>query len=438
MKFIFKLFLVLYSATLCAESLDIQYLKSMIDSGKHAEVYVILSNQEEVFSGDLNLDYLFALSALESGHVEQSIAVFDRILSINPKFAGARLDLARAYFAVGSYDLARQELGVVAGENPPPHVVAVIKRYADAIEQKTKPKINSLTAYAELASGYDSNVNAATNKASISIPALNNLAVTLASSNLEKGSGYIAMNSGAELTHLVSSNFYVFGGVDVKKKNAFDASVFNTGSIDAHLGVRGGDDKNLYSLSAQQGRFYLGGISSRDTTGMTAQWMHAINSQNQMIFFGAHNWIRFNQEASKIENMNMAIGGVGWVHAFDAEAKFVVSPILMGGKEIEMNARANGDKEFFGGRLSAQYRLKDNISLFASVGEQAGFYQRENVAFLTKRLDHQYDANLGLQWQLNNNWSIRPQIARSKNDSNIEIYKYERTDFSVTARWDFK
>lgn len=438
MKFLIKIIFLLYASSLCAEELNIPHLKSIIESGKYAEAYELLSVQEETFSGNLDVDYLFALSALESGHVEQSIAVFDRILSINPKFAGARLDLARAYFAVGSYDLARQEMMVVSEENPPPLVLAVVKRYLAAIEEKTKPKVNTVTAYAEMTFGHDSNVNAATSKSSISIPALNNLTVNLASSNLEKSSNYLAMSTGAELTHLVAPNFYVFGGLDLKKKNGFDAPNFNSGSVDGHLGVRAGDEKNAYSLSAQQGRFYLGGIPSRDTTGLTAQWMHAFNAQNQMVLFGAHNWIRFDQQSSKVENMNMAILGGGWIHAFDPEAKFVISPTLMLGKEFEMESRANGDKEFMGARLAVQYRIKNNVSLFGSVGEQVGFHQTENAAFLTKRLDHQYDGNFGAQWQLNNSWSIRPQITYSKNDTNIDIYKYERVDFSLTARWDFK
>lgn len=48
-------------------------------------------------------------------------------------------------------------------------------------------------------------------------------------------------------------------------------------------------------------------------------------------------------------------------------------------------------------------------------------HQAEYLAFLKKRNDSQYDLTLGIQYNPVRYWSIKPQIALIKNDSNIEI-----------------
>ena len=441
MRYIFRFFLLipLISANqVFADLPDVNQIKTLINSGKVAEAYAILAPEEENFSGNPEVDYLFAIVAIESGNVEKSISIFDRILSIDPKFAGARMDLARAYFALGSYNLARQELEIIQKENPPELVKQAINNYLTAIDERTKPKVNTLTAYSELTYGFDTNVNAATSQSSIAIPALDNLLVTLDSSNVAIDSPYLTASTGAEIIHYVKPGIRLLVGIDLRKKNAFDSSPYSSGSIDGHLGIRLGEEQDVVTLIAQQGRFYLGGIANRDSKSITGQWAHVINPQNQAILFASHNWIRYVQDTAKVENMNMFVGGGGWLHAFDRDAKFVMSPTLMIGRESDQGNRPNGNKNLYGTRLAGQYLLKDNLSLFSSVGFQYGEYKMENSTFLVKRHDHLYDAAAGVQWQLNNAWSVRPQVNYIKNNSNIAIYKYDRKDVSITVRWDYR
>ena len=107
--------LLLWVGQAFADDVDLKKAREFIDGGKSAEAYSMLAPQEELLSGDQDFDYLLALAALDSGQLEKSITIFDRILAVNPKFAGARVDLARAYFALGSLDLARQEFDCLRG-----------------------------------------------------------------------------------------------------------------------------------------------------------------------------------------------------------------------------------------------------------------------------------------------------------------------------------
>ena len=70
-------------------------------------------------------------------------------------------------------------------------------------------------------------------------------------------------------------------------------------------------------------------------------------------------------------------------------------------------------------------------------------YDLANAAFSSPtesltRDDKQYDANVGLNWHLDKAWTLRPQISYLRNNSNIVIYKHDRSDVSITIRRDFK
>jgi hypothetical protein len=88
-------------------------------------------------------------------------------------------------------------------------------------------------------------------------------------------------------------------------------------------------------------------------------------------------------------------------------------------------------------------QLNEKTELFAGLGAQFSKFQLANAAFSSPtesvtRDDKQYDANLGINWHYDNVWTVRPQISYLRNNSNIVIYQFDRTDVSITIRRDFK
>jgi hypothetical protein len=72
------------------------------------------------------------------------------------------------------------------------------------------------------------------------------------------------------------------------------------------------------------------------------------------------------------------------------------------------------------------------------VAAQWSDYDTENVVFETTRRDKLYEIALGLIWRAAKDWSVRPQISYTRNDSNISINDYDRYDISITLRRDFR
>ncbi len=85
----------------------------LIENGKASKAFELLAPLESKLAGSVDFDYLLGIAALESGNPAVATLAFERLLLIRPEFAGARIDLGRAYFKMGSYTRSRIEFTTV-------------------------------------------------------------------------------------------------------------------------------------------------------------------------------------------------------------------------------------------------------------------------------------------------------------------------------------
>ena len=128
--------MVASSGTVHAQQAEIARAQQLLNQNKPAEAYEYLAPFEDRYAGDVDFDYVLGISALDSGKSDKATLAFERVLAVNPNFAGARLDMARAYFQLGDADRAKAEFLTVRELNPPQQALAVIKQYLDAIDKK--------------------------------------------------------------------------------------------------------------------------------------------------------------------------------------------------------------------------------------------------------------------------------------------------------------
>ena len=405
--------------------------------GKPAEAYALLAPLEDKYAGDPQFDYLLGIAALDSGKADRATLVLERVLAVNPNFAGARLDLARAYYQLGDMTRAKTEFETALGQNPPPVARATIDRYLGLIAEREKPKKTNITAYIEGTVGYDNNVNNSTAQSQISVPALGNIVFTLDPTNVKRSDTYSVIGVGADIAHEVHPGIAIFGGVAGRYRANSSEDRFDYKSGDIRGGVAFAGETNIVRATVNGERYYLDQAPNRNTVGVGADWRHIVNPANHLNMFGQHSRLRFENPALTVNNFDLSVVGIGWTRVLD-DGRGSFSVTLLGGKENDTNDRADGNKNFFGGRLGGQLNLMENLEIFASAGRQKGDYDKRNVAFQATRDDTQLDGVLGLVWRLTPDWTVRPQALYVRNNSNIPIYAYKRHDFSVTLRRDFK
>src|SRR5258706_8633388 len=98
----------------------IERANALIKAGNAKQAYSDLILLQGKHSGEPAFDYVLGLAALDSGRIDDAIIAFDRVLAVQPNHAGAQMDLARAYYAAGSFDLAEAAFKQLQALNPPP------------------------------------------------------------------------------------------------------------------------------------------------------------------------------------------------------------------------------------------------------------------------------------------------------------------------------
>ena len=430
-----------------AADLDLSKAEALMKAGKAAEAYALLEPFEFEQSGDIKFDYLLGIAALDSGKPDKATLAFERVLAVDPNFAGARIDMGRAYYQLGDYTRAKTEFETVLTQNPPAAAKATIDNYLAAIEKQESAKQTKASGYIEASVGRDNNVNFATSQNQIAVPALGNLIFTLNPSNVKTPDSYAGVALGGEVSRQITGLVSLYAGLDARARDNKQQKTFNSTSVDARAGIALGEGAHTVRLSLLGGKFELDGKGNRDTTGASGEWRYVYNPANQLSAFAQNARYRFEPSIS-VNNFDQATIGGNWLHIFNDGKGLFSTTLLTGNDRVPVREdgtplRADGGKHFNGIRLGAQLQLSEKFDLFAGIGAQSSRYEWANAAFSSAtesltRADKLYDANLGLNWRLDKFWTLRPQVAYLRNNSNIVIYQHDRSDVSITLRRDFK
>jgi outer membrane protein len=426
-----------FAAPVHAAGLNLNEAEKLVQGGRAADAYNLLLPHEDELAGEVRYDYLLGIAALDSGKPDKATLAFERVLAVDPNFAGARLDMARAYYHLGDLTRARAEFDTVLSQNPPPAARATITRYLEAIEKQEQAKKTAKSAYFEASYGRDSNVNNSTAQSQISVPALGNLIFTLDPTNVKRGDTYTLFGFGGDIAHEVGEGYAVFAGGDLRYRSNSSEDRFDYTSGVARTGLAWSNEANVVRATLSGDRYFLDHNRNRTGTALGFDWRHTVTPTMLFNAFSTYTRYRFDQQALTTNDFDQYLLGIGGLRLYD-DGRSAVNASVFIGREDDTRGRADGNKNIRGLRFGGQLRVHERGDFFASVGAQRGTYDRENVAFQTTRADNQYDAVAGFIWRVDSAWSVRPQVLFIHNDSNIPIYAYKRTDVSITLRRDFR
>lgn len=429
--------LLLCSAAVFAADAELQKAQELMNQGRAQEAFALLDPLEDKRAGEVEFDYLLGISALDSGKADRATLAFERVLAVNPNFAGARLDMARALFQLGDLPRAKTEFEAVLSQNPPEQARGIIAQYVAAIDKAEKEKNRRVSGYVELVVGRDDNVNNSTSIGTVNVPALGNLPFTLSPTNLKTGDNFKTLASGIDFAYQLQPDFGVFAGADLRERWNFTQDRFDAGNRDLRAGIALGEASNQLRLRVDAGWADLDNKLSRTVNGVGADWRYVINPANQLNAFSAYSRNRFVDPAVVVNSFDSSLSGIGLTHIV-ADGKGALFGSYFFGKERDTDGRADGAKGIYGFRLGGQAGVREDLDLFATASTQRGHYGRENATFLTLRNDEQNDVVIGMNWRFAKDWTLRPQVLLSRNKSNISIFEYKRTELSAAVRYDFR
>jgi len=431
---------------------------ALIKNGNPAAAYALLKPLEFERSGEIRFDYLFGIAALDSGHADEATLAFERVLTMDPNFAGARLDMARAYYQLGDLLRAKTEFETVLSQNPPELARATIQKYLDAIASHEQAQKTRFSAYVEGVAGHDSNI-ANSSTQTFTFAANSPWGGLFPSNQLPPGAKlagvYEGINAGGEVSHSLNANWGVYAGVDLRQHGNMTHTAYDTISTDGRVGVTYAREQNVFKLTLSLGQLYTANSMRRDSRGVGGEWQHAFSPANQMSAF-----IQYAQNRAagfpptspstdaRIEgDTDQTIAGAGWVHII-AGGKHALFGSIYAGNELDVapvispglpnGGRTDGKKRFEGLRMGGQAAIAEQLDVIASTGLQSANYSKLNNLIMSNRSEKLYDLTVTANWRPDKRWTIKPQIAFSRKHSNLSLYSFDRTDVSLTIRRDFK
>ena len=169
----------------------------------------------------------------------------------------------------------------------------------------------------------------------------------------------------------------------------------------------------------------------------SVEWTRAVSARARVGISAQGYRIRYRQEESRASSSDMLTVGLSATYALDATGGTVATLGIFVGDDNAVSGRVDGDRGLYGASGGLRRRVTGTLDGYANIGWFRSDYRAHNPAFGVKRVDRQLEMALGLAWSARHGWLIQPQLARTRNRSNIGLNDYGRTEASVTLRRDW-
>lgn len=410
--------------------------ESLIKASQYEAAYTLLEPWEVAGAGDQVYDYLLGTAALESNRPSKASFIYERILAVTPSYIGVRADMGRAYMALGDYGRAKIEFeSVLSMQTLPPDLRSSVEQYAKAAEARAQNKPTVVVGYVEVGVGADSNVGSATALGSVNLPSTG-LYAPAPPSGKQTADNYSTLGLGGEVNHQLSDQWGLYGGGDYRGR-AYQ-QYFDSGyaTLDGRFGLSytGGPWLLRTGLTGQQ--YYLNQARIRNSVGATLDWRLALGHSNQLSLGTAYSDARYQAATSSSQDTQTTTLTAAWLTSL-GEGSAIFSLTGSYGMERGVGGRDDGDRRFYGPRLTLQKSLAEKFGAYASLGATFSKYSGINSLYLVSRDESLYDIALGVTWTVGKGLTVRPQFSAIRNTSNADLYSYDKNDLSVNLRFDY-
>ncbi|MGV8928844.1 MAG: tetratricopeptide repeat protein [Brevundimonas sp.] len=382
-------------------------------------------------AGTPDYDYALGLAAADSGRPAEAIVALQRVLSMQPENAQARAELARAYALAGDIDTARQEFDTVVQD---PTIPDPVRQRFDRLVRDYGRQItggSDVSGFADVSTGFDSNVNSATDLTQITIPLFAAFGPgVLGAGARAQDDGYLEANVGVSGVTAVSRQARVFGSVLGNLRDNFDSDAFDQLAL---TGTAGGAytlaNRDVVSASGQVQNFWLSGSSFRQSYGGVAQYTHRLMDGRAMSLSGEY--FRLEYDGDPLRDADRYAGSISFI------GRTFVASATLGHEETRREAGDHLSHDFARASVGFEVPMGNRYAVIGGLSAQARAYDRDDPLFLVEREDEQVDASVGLKFRLTEALYLRPRLTYTRNWSNVALYDFERVTASVGLRVEF-
>lgn len=419
---------------------DLAEAKRLLEQQNPQAAYTLLSVHEFAGSGHVEFDYVFGTAAVEAGQPETATLTLARVLNQKPKHAGARMELARALYALGELAESREQFTKLLAQNPPPFAATVAKNYLAAIDTQLKALDNQLVTYIDTRIGYSTNANGATAneqpfRGLAGVPsAVQNLA--LDQQSLEKASSFAAVSVGVDYSRLLKPRWFMKTGAVLSGQSNPNAHFVDTHAGSAYWALEKRVAQNFVNVGLDTARNYVDGDFSAKSLGLNVVAGRSLSEQWTGTVQSRVAWSRYQPTQAAKDSSDYTLS-VAAAKSWPGQKQLGTSVALIG-QRIDADSATNS-KDVLGLALGAQWLLNAQMQLVVSgVYLEANYDapilgssdREDNSALLGLGLTHFSATDPNLKWFLN--------VDANETRSSLSLFDADGIKFTVGARYDFR
>ena len=441
------------SSIALAQDAVLESARRALAAGNPRQAYTDLSAVQDRMTGMPEFDYLLGVAALESGRTEEAIIAFERVLALIPNHAGAQMDLARAYYATGSFDLAEAAFLKLQESNPPAAAQQAIRRYLEALQARKKQLQAGWSGFGELGWGYDSNITAATADFGAAVAHDYGFIGFVGTGNAQKRSAWFGQaDLGLDYTRPLTRGWSWFIGGEEKARGYRHEPRYNFNYGELHTGATLNSGQSQWKITGtlsyfeQQGDIPTSGSpelnNDRRMGGVGAEWRHSLDTKNQI---GAQLlWSRNRFPTNSVEDFSQIYLAASWLKSFEGKGVPLLYLTAFVTDDHASRRFLNGNgtdtatksKNLLGARAYLQYSIGPKLVSFATLGvihrrDKDSFARATNVE---KGKDWYSEAGLGIAWQFREACALRVQYQYSRNHTDVKTYEFDRHEATTAVR----
>jgi tetratricopeptide (TPR) repeat protein len=419
-------------------------IQRLVDTGFAGQAYELGLARLPKEAGDPEFDFAFGLAALQVGKAAQAAFAFERILLLYPENDRVRLELARAHFMLGNFPEARTQFEIVLTHNPPLNVRERVKLFLAKIKEQEQAVRSVFHGYLSTRLGYDSNVNAGPGDQFVPVPGLGT--VVLAPGAVELEGNFLEVELAGEVLRPISKKKALFGkaaGVVRKNFNVqrdFDDE-FDTGRVLLRGGISFLGKRSVLRLPIQYENIWLNSEDPEDFRRIVLagiEWERSLSTSDRIMPFGQLGAVRYPEQSFR--DVNLGVVGASWIHRFArANREFRLGLYYGNEDNVEDSVAAEAIARDYVGLFGLfQWNLTPRQLFFLNATVQASEYEGKQPVFGEVREDDYYTLTVGWNWRFRPKWTINVELKYENQESNLDIFTYDRTQFFGGVRFDFR
>jgi tetratricopeptide (TPR) repeat protein len=441
--------------------------QDLVKAGKFKEAYNLLQPLEFEQAGNVQYDYLLGVSAVNAGKPDRATIALERIVTTNPGYGDVRQWLGIAYYQSGDMERSKKEFNTILAQHPSAQVKATANQYLAAIKQQQDAKEMAakkaqqpyLLGNVELGYGHDSSVATVPEDYPGAYYATTNQLAPAGKPTIPSGvsDNFALLNLNMEgRVPFSSAGTYGFMSVDSNNRSYNDHSMMNSHTSLVKGGVSATSKGDTYRFDVarrgyrQEGTEVSSGYTNNSSqNSVTGDARFMMTGRDYWAFTLQYNTPRFSTSPDQDTNQTMV--GTNFMHIFAQEGSPLVYFALNHARDSAVRdltnhsplvATTDVSRNTNTVMLYSQYSFIPDADVLGmwmkSFRKDSKPYARAYVQELPYGRDGMTVIMLGMNWRPVPNWIVHPQWMRIKNDSNIPLYSFQKTEFSVSVKREFK